>query len=62
MDTSALIPYQALTADHYLYDLIYNPAETTFLRHGSEHGSHTKNGMEMLQLQAEKNWEIWNNL
>lgn len=53
------IPYDALTADHYLYDLIYNPQETLFLKKGRERGASVKNGYEMLTLQAEKNWEIW---
>lgn len=54
------IPYQFLTENHLLYDLIYNPSETTFLSKGKEKGSKIKNGLEMLQLQAEKSWEIWN--
>jgi shikimate dehydrogenase len=52
--------YEYLTPAHYLYDLIYNPDETAFLSQGAMHGSHIKNGLEMLHLQAEKNWEIWN--
>jgi shikimate dehydrogenase len=61
-DTEAApdLPYTALTGDHYLYDLIYNPEETLFLREGRLNKAHTKNGLEMLYLQAEKNWEIWN--
>lgn len=54
------IPYEHLTEKHLLYDLIYNPEETLFLRHGKEKGAQIKNGMEMLQLQAEKAWKIWN--
>lgn len=54
------IPYDAISQDHYLYDLIYNPEETAFLHHGAMQGAHIKNGLEMLHLQAEKNWEIWN--
>jgi shikimate dehydrogenase len=54
------IPYQYLTNKHLLYDLIYNPAETTFLKKGKEKGAKIKNGAEMLELQAEKSWEIWN--
>jgi shikimate dehydrogenase len=54
------IPYEALTSEHLLYDLIYNPAETVFLQKGREQGATTKNGSEMLILQAEKSWEIWN--
>ena len=54
------IPYEALTNEHLLYDLIYNPAETLFLQKGREQGAATKNGYDMLLLQAEKSWEIWN--
>lgn len=54
------IPYAFLSDKHLLFDLIYNPAETTFLRLGREQGAATKNGLEMLELQAEKSWEIWN--
>ena len=51
--------YNALTSDHYLYDLIYNPLETTFMKLGKYRGAQVKNGLEMLYLQAEKSWEIW---
>jgi len=54
------IPYSELTEQHLLYDLIYNPSETSFLRLGKEQGAVIKNGLEMLELQAEKSWEIWN--
>lgn len=54
------IPYECITEQHLLFDLIYNPAETTFLRLGKEKGAATKNGLQMLELQAEKSWEIWN--
>lgn len=54
------IPYQFITQNHILYDLIYNPAETTFLSKGKEKGATIKNGLEMLQLQAEESWRIWN--
>lgn len=54
------IPYEELTADHLLYDLVYNPEKTVFLQKGEEHGAMIKNGLEMLILQAEKSWEIWN--
>lgn len=54
------IPYEYLTKDHLLYDLIYNPAETEFLKQGKLQGSNTKNGLEMLEIQAEKAWMIWN--
>ncbi len=54
------IPYQFITSQHLLFDLIYNPAITTFLEKGKNKGAKIKNGLEMLQLQAEKSWEIWN--
>jgi shikimate dehydrogenase len=54
------IPYHFLTKKHLLFDLIYNPAETKFLRLGREAGAQTLNGSIMLELQAEKSWEIWN--
>ncbi len=54
------IPYEYLTVNHLLYDLIYNPAETSFLKKGKEKGAKIKNGYEMLVFQAEKSWEIWN--
>jgi shikimate dehydrogenase len=55
-----LLPYEAITDEHLLYDLIYNPEETLFLKNGAKHGATIKNGLEMLILQAEKSWEIWN--
>ncbi len=54
------IPYSCLNEKHLLYDLIYNPSETTFLKRGKERGATIKNGLEMLEQQAEKAWEIWN--
>ncbi|WP_299159866.1 shikimate dehydrogenase [uncultured Tenacibaculum sp.] len=54
------IPYEYLTSNHLLYDLIYNPSETTFLKKGKEKGADIKNGLEMLEQQAEKAWRIWN--
>lgn len=56
------IPYQFLNKNHLLYDLIYNPAETIFLSKGKRQGATIKNGLEMLQLQAEESWRIWNDL
>ncbi len=53
------IPYQFLTDKHLLYDLVYNPEETMFLKKGKEKGAAIKNGYQMLELQAEKSWEIW---
>jgi shikimate dehydrogenase len=54
------IPYDAITSDHLLYDLIYNPTQTLFLQQGMERKATIKNGYEMLVLQAERAWEIWN--
>jgi shikimate dehydrogenase len=54
------IPYQFIGKQHLLYDLIYNPKETQFLSEGKKRGATIKNGLEMLELQAEKSWEIWN--
>ncbi|GHE46275.1 shikimate dehydrogenase family protein [Sphingobacterium griseoflavum] len=54
------IPYEGIGESHLLYDLIYNPEETLFLKKGKERGATTKNGYEMLVLQAERNWKIWN--
>jgi shikimate dehydrogenase len=55
------IPYQYITGKHLLYDLVYNPAKTLFLQKGEQHGASIKNGEEMLMLQAEHSWTIWNN-
>ncbi|WP_299716472.1 shikimate dehydrogenase [uncultured Tenacibaculum sp.] len=60
IDKKPDIPYQFLGADHILYDLIYNPSETAFLKAGKEKGATIKNGLQMLELQAEKAWKIWN--
>ena len=54
------IPYQLLTPNHYLYDLVYKPAKTLFLQKGEEAGAITENGYEMLVIQGEENWKIWN--
>lgn len=54
------IPYQFFTEKHLVFDLIYNPEETQFLKKARKKGATTKNGMDMLQFQAEKAWEIWN--
>lgn len=60
IDACPDIPYSALGETHLLYDLIYNPEETTFLKRGKAQGANTKNGYEMLVLQAEASWDIWN--
>lgn len=53
------IPFEFITADHLLYDLIYNPEETLFLKKGKAQNAVTINGLNMLKLQADKAWEIW---
>jgi len=54
------LPYKHLNHKHLLYDLVYNPTKTTFLKKGKEKGATIKNGLEMLELQAEASWNIWN--
>lgn len=54
------IPYHFINAGHYLYDLVYKPLETLFLQKGKEKGAITKNGYDMLLIQAEASWKIWN--
>jgi shikimate dehydrogenase len=62
LDVCPAIPYQYLTAQHHLFDLIYNPTETKFLSLGKQHGATIQNGFEMLILQAEESWRIWNEI
>ncbi len=59
-DAKPDLDYPLMNENFYLYDLIYNPAETKFMSEGKKYGAQTKNGLEMLELQAEKSWEIWN--
>lgn len=59
IDTCPDIPYSQVTDKHVLYDLIYNPDETLFMRKGKEKGAAVKNGLEMLLLQAFASWNIW---
>lgn len=54
------LPYHLLSRDHFLYDLVYNPMETAFMKKGIEAKCWVKNGLEMLHGQAEAAWEIWN--
>ncbi|WP_162416756.1 shikimate dehydrogenase family protein [Cyclobacterium roseum] len=54
------IPLKQLGKNHWVYDLVYNPAETSLMKEAAGRGAKTKNGMEMLHLQAEAAWEIWN--
>ena len=60
VDECPRLPYEALGEQHYLYDLVYNPAETLFMAKGKAAGAQVKNGFEMLCMQAEAAWNIWN--
>lgn len=60
-DECPQIPYQAVEFGHLLYDLVYNPDETLFLKQGKQQGAETKNGLEMLLLQAYASWDFWHN-
>lgn len=60
IESSPGIPYEFLGDKHFLFDLVYNPEVSTFLAKGEERGAKIKNGEEMLQLQADRSWEIWN--
>ncbi|MCU0434287.1 MAG: shikimate dehydrogenase [Bacteroidia bacterium] len=59
-ETAPSLPYEKLTHEHLLYDLVYNPPETRFMQLGRQHGATAMNGLDMLKLQAEKAWEFWN--
>ena len=61
IEESPNIPYKYVTQKHILFDLIYNPLQTKFLKKGLQAKAQTINGLKMLELQAEKSWEIWNN-
>ncbi|MCW3094019.1 MAG: shikimate dehydrogenase [Ferruginibacter sp.] len=58
--TAPEIPYHLLTSEHYLYDLVYKPLKTLFLKKGEEMGAVLQNGYDMLLIQAEASWKIWN--
>lgn len=60
IDSMPDIPYEFVGARHYLFDLVYNPATTAFLREGADRGAHICNGADMLSIQAEESWRIWN--
>ncbi len=59
-DACPPLPYEAVTSRHYFFDLIYNPERTEFLRRAAARGAAVENGYEMLVLQAEESWRIWN--
>lgn len=56
------LPYEYVTEKHYFFDLIYNPSKTLFLAKAEEKGATIKNGEDMLQIQAEESWKIWNDI
>lgn len=60
VDNAPPIPYDQITNNSFAFDLVYNPKETLFLHQARAHGAKIKNGLEMLELQAEKSWDIWN--
>lgn len=59
-DQQLVLPYEAITSKHFLYDLVYNPDVTSFLREGMWRGARVQNGLKMLHSQAEAAWRIWN--
>ena len=60
IDTAPPLPYHLLSSSHICYDLVYNPSETEFMKRCRQMGAIVKNGLEMLHIQAELSWEIWN--
>ena len=60
IDECPILPYEALDSKNLLYDLIYNPDQTLFMKKGAKFGANVKNGLEMLLLQAFASWEFWN--
>jgi shikimate dehydrogenase len=60
VDECPPLPYEAMGAEHYLFDLVYNPAKTLFLSKGEARGAAIENGYEMLVIQAEESWRLWN--
>ena len=60
VDECPYLPYEAMDSKTILYDLTYNPSETLFMKKGAQYGANTKNGLEMLLLQAFASWDIWN--
>ncbi|MGZ4023191.1 MAG: shikimate dehydrogenase family protein [Flavisolibacter sp.] len=60
VDDDPPLPYQFISQRHLLFDLVYNPPKTKFLKQGEKQGARIVNGYEMLVLQAEESWRIWN--
>jgi len=61
IDSLPDLPYEGITTNHFCYDLVYNPAETAFMHASAVRGAKVMNGYKMLELQAERSWQIWNN-
>ena len=61
VDECPTLPYEAMNENHLLYDLVYNPLETLFMKKGAAQGATVKNGLEMLHLQAIASWKFWGN-
>lgn len=61
IDECPPMPYEYLTTQHILFDLVYNPSQTLFLKKGETQGASTCNGQHMLEVQAEESWRVWNN-
>ncbi len=60
IDSYPDLPYEYISSNHMCFDLVYNPSKTLFLTKSESHGASIKNGLKMLELQAERSWEIWN--
>ena len=60
VNQTPIIPYEAISSHHHLFDLVYNPSETLFLSKGKAQGATIQNGLEMLHIQADESWKIWN--
>jgi shikimate dehydrogenase len=60
VDDAPVLPYEFLTPQHYLFDLVYNPTTTKFMELGARYGAQTLSGLDMLYAQAEAAWAIWN--
>lgn len=59
VDELPALPYSGLTKSHYLFDLVYNPAETSFMKEGIKMGCQVQNGLRMLEIQADLSWDFW---
>jgi shikimate dehydrogenase len=60
VNEAPVIPNEAISSQHHLFDLVYNPSESLFLSKGKAQGATIQNGLEMLHIQAEESWKIWN--